>query len=339
VTRGLSLLLLVLGAWLVVSLLDARPSAAQARDEGVSPAVLERLRAGVEARVGGDDAAALEAFEQAHALAPTLGRASAQLGLVHHALGHWLEAEPLLEQALASADPWIGRNRAAIESSLEVVRAHLATIEARAPEGAVISLDDEASGAPAPRTVRVVEGTHRLRAHLDGHDDAEASLDARGGRTELVTLLPRAAPAQPASDPDVAREEPSGGSDTAVTVDARDVQETSGASSALVWVGLATALVGLGGAIGGHLLAEDARSQRATTLLAECAAATPACLARREMLSAELVPFEVVVNLAWGLTAIGGVLSGVGLGLTLSAERPGAGPTVRLTPSGLEGSF
>jgi hypothetical protein len=109
--------------------------------------------------------------------------------------------------------------------------------------------------------------------------------------------------------------------------------------SALVWVGLATALVGLGGAIGGHLVAEDARSQRAATLLAECSSATPACMARRDTLSAELVPFEVVVNLAWGITALGGVLSGVGLGLTLSGGPTGEGTAVRLTPSGLEGAF
>jgi hypothetical protein len=336
VTRTLSVRLLVLGVALVVGLLDARPSAAQAADEGVSPAVLELLRAGVEARVRGDDGAALEAFRQAHALAPSLGRAAAQLGLVHQALGDWLEAEPLLEAALASEDPWIGRNRSAIEGSLEVVRTHLATIEARAPEGASVWLDDEAHGAPAPRTLRVVEGTHRLRASLDGHDDAEASLDARGGRTELVTLLPRARPEARAIVPTQAAPlEPIA---TATATSTGSSISTAGPEvNALVWVGLASAVVGLGAAIGGHLLAEDARSQRSATLLAECTFATPACLARRDALWAELAPFEVVVNLAWGLTALGGALWAVGLGLTLSSEGPGV--HARLTASGLEGTF
>lgn len=339
-TRALSVRLLVLGVALVVGLLDARPSAAQATDEGVSPAVLELLRAGVEARVRGDDGAALEAFRQAHALAPSLGRAAAQLGLVHQALGDWLEAEPLLEAALASEDPWIGRNRSAIEGSLEVVRTHLATIEARAPEGASVWLDDEAHGAPAPRTLRVVEGTHRLRASLDGHDDAEASLDARGGRTELVTLLPRARPeARTIVPTQAAPLEPIATSTATSTPTATGTSiSTAGPEvNALVWVGLASAVVGLGTAIGGHLLAEDARSQRSATLLTECAFATPACLARRDALSAELAPFEVVVNLAWGLTALGGALWAVGLGLTLSSE--GSGVHARLTASGLEGTF
>ena len=330
--RGLSLPVLLLAAALLATLAGARAVQAQASEEVPTP-VLELLRAGVEARVRGDDATALEAFERAHALAPSLGRASAQLGLVHHALGHWLEAERLLDAALASDDPWIGRNRHAIEDSLEVVRTHLATLEVHAPDGAEILLDDELTGAPAPRTIRVAEGTHRLRARLAGREDAEASLDARGGRTELATLLPRALPEVATIEPAVSEppeHDTAASAATAAIPDDAPSQEVS----ALVWVGIATALVGLGGAIGGHLVAEDARSQRAATLLSECTSATAACVARREALSAELAPFEVVVNLAWGLTALGGVLSGLGLGLTLSAESA-SGARVRLTPSGL----
>ena len=56
-----------------------------------------------------------------------------------------------------------------------------------------------------------------------------------------------------------------------------------------------------------------------------------------DRLASELVPYEIVVNAAWGLTALGGVLAGVGLGLTLTSHEAPA--SVRLTPSGLRGWF
>jgi serine/threonine protein kinase len=108
---------------------DAGPPVDASVDR-VPPAVLELLRRGVEARLQGDDDAALAAFREAHALAPELGRTAAQLGLAHQALGAWRQAEPLLTRALASDDPWVAEHREALEGSLAVVREHLAAPEA-----------------------------------------------------------------------------------------------------------------------------------------------------------------------------------------------------------------
>ncbi|MBX7195077.1 MAG: PEGA domain-containing protein [Sandaracinaceae bacterium] len=343
--RRLSCVLVLGIVFAGASLAAARAGAQEsASAESLVPApVLALLRRGVDARVHGDDAGALAAFEEAHALAPELGRVTAQLGLAHQALGHWLEAEALLERGLASDDPWIGRNREAIEGSLAIVRGHLATLEITAPAGASVRVDDEPEGQAPPRSVRVVEGTHRLRASLAGHRDAEASLDARGGRVEHVILDPptiagtttsEGAPTELATTlvdptvPDPTVPDPTGseGPDR----DGHDVD-------ALVWAGLAASLVGVGAAIGGHVLAEDARGQRVSALASECPTATPSCSALRDQFARELAPYEVVVNVAWGLTALGGVLAAVGIGLTLGGDETSA--TVRLTPLGVEGRF
>jgi hypothetical protein len=300
------------------------------RAEGVPEEVLTLLRRGVEARLGGDDVHALEAFEAAHALAPTLGRAAAQLGLARQALGEWVAAEALLVEALGSDDPWIGRHRSALDQALVVVRAHTATLLVTAPEGTLVALDGAAERIPAPASFRVAEGPHRILGTLAGHDDAALTVEVRGGGEHTVLLTPRAtAVVEPAPLPP----EP-------LPAPAPDVSALTPAERpphALVWAGLGASLVGLGAALGGHLLAEDARAGRAAVLADACEEARAECAALRERLGAELVPYEVVVNASWGLAALGGVLAGLGVGLTL-VEGPQS-ERVWLDPLGLRGAF
>ena len=311
---------------------EASSAAAQASDGAVPEAVRDLLRSGVEARVRGDEPAALASFRAAHELAPELGRTSAQLGLAHQALAQWLEAEPLLERSLASEDPWVARHREAIESSLAVVRSHLATLDVRAPDGATVVLDDEPIGAPAPRTLRVLEGPHRLRAHLEGHTDAVQVLEVVAGRDVVVVLAPAPltiAPPEPSPPPDeVPRPGP-------ILADPSPPASETG-PSALLWVALATGLAGAGAGLTTHLLAEDAQRTRAAALAARCMAGSAECEALRTQLSAELLPFEIGVNLAWGIAALGGVLAIPGLVLGTGSS---AGPSARITPRGLEGRF
>jgi hypothetical protein len=150
----------------------ARPDA-PADAESVPPAVLELLQRGVEARLRGEDAAALAAFREAHALAPELGRTAAQLGLAHQALGAWREAEPLLVRALASDDPWVREHREALEGSLAVVREHLASTEGtEAPAASRVRRPPAAASSPPfrpPASSAASSPVARsLRAWLDG---------------------------------------------------------------------------------------------------------------------------------------------------------------------------
>src|SRR5882757_6909692 len=86
---------------LVVALLSMLASGtARADDEAL-------LRSGVELRRQGRNAEALAVFQEANGERPT-PRAQAQIGLAHHALGQWVEAEIALEHALAiDTDAWI----------------------------------------------------------------------------------------------------------------------------------------------------------------------------------------------------------------------------------------
>ncbi|MBN8614806.1 MAG: hypothetical protein J0L92_29675 [Deltaproteobacteria bacterium] len=338
--RSLVALVIVMAASFV-ALVPTAVALAQATDpaaEGVPPEVLALLRRGVEARVRGEEEAALDAFAQAHAAAPSLGRASAQLGLAHQALEHWLEAEVLLRAALESDDPWIGRNRDAITGSLATLDAHLATIDVTAAEGTEIELDDDARFSPTPLSLRVLPGPHRLHARRAGHVDRIVEIETTAAHTHAIeiTLSPLAPVAPEAQE--LSREPPPDAVPSARVATPRGSTEPH----ALVWVGLATSLVGLGAAIITHLLAEDATRGRTALQTMECPGPSEPCDRLHARLASELVPYEIAVNVLFGVTALGGVLTAAGLGLTLtSSDDPEApsGPTVRLTPSGLTGQF
>src|SRR3979409_1225623 len=120
-------------ALLAVLLASSTPhiAAAQTGARAVEP---ERtcgyvMTKGVRLRREGDDAGALAAFERAYGLVPS-PRALGQIALAHQALGHWLEAEHGLVEALRiSSDAWVARNRAYLEESLAAARAHLAWLD------------------------------------------------------------------------------------------------------------------------------------------------------------------------------------------------------------------
>lgn len=83
----------------------------------------ELLREGVEQRHNSDDAAALRSFERAYAINPS-GNTLGQMGLAEQALGQWAPAQQHLRAALGTTDPWVERNRAALESAYEIVLQH-----------------------------------------------------------------------------------------------------------------------------------------------------------------------------------------------------------------------
>jgi hypothetical protein len=109
---------------------------------------------------------ALAAYEQAFALSPTPA-VRAQRALAEQTLGHWVVAEGDLDLALASDDPWVARNRAALEDARAVVQRHLAWVTVDVDvANADIRLDGEA--LPQGTAARVVAGVGILEVRAPG---------------------------------------------------------------------------------------------------------------------------------------------------------------------------
>ncbi len=154
------------GVWAVMAATIAVTALAdaQSRDEAL-------IREGVALRAQGRDADALARFREAWTLSPT-PRARAQMGWAAQALGRWRESEAALIEALAATtDPWIARNRDALDRSLADVRARLGDLLVVCDTpGARLSVDNEPAGAlPLTAPVRVPAGAVTVRVEAPGH--------------------------------------------------------------------------------------------------------------------------------------------------------------------------
>lgn len=124
---------------LAIVLLGAAPATAQSEAASL-------IDQGLTMREEGRDADALALFERAYELEPS-AEASAQLGFVHQALGHWEEADRYVSAALEMDDAWVERHRSTLVRSRDAIRAHLPADRAPEPRsrdlagpGAVIGL-------------------------------------------------------------------------------------------------------------------------------------------------------------------------------------------------------
>lgn len=182
--------------------------AAEARADEDAHALVEQ---GLELRAQRKDDEALALFRRAHALTPE-PRTRIQIGLAEQALGQWAPAEADLEAGLAaSADPWITRNRTAIEGALATVQAHLGAVEVRANvDGAALVVDGASAGVlPLARPVRVATGTHRLEVRKDGYLTSARTVDVAARATIRESFVLAAIPTTdvssvPAPSPHVA---------------------------------------------------------------------------------------------------------------------------------------
>lgn len=104
------------------------------------------IKQGLDLRKGGDDEAALRVFRQAYARAKS-GRAAAQMALAEQALGHWVDAEAHLIEALRhDEEPWIARHKAVLDRALLDIQKHLGSLQlSGGVAGATVTLN----GAPA----------------------------------------------------------------------------------------------------------------------------------------------------------------------------------------------
>ena len=166
--------------------------AAAARAEDVRAIVTK----GNELRRQGRDEAALAEFQRASRIenSPTI---TAQIALAEQALGLWVEANTHLAQALEhGSDPWIIKNRKALEGARATIQGHLCRVEIwGTPGGAEVALDGKPAGTLPSLTVWVAPGQVSMTAKADGFVATERSVDAvAGGRIrEHVALRPRPA--------------------------------------------------------------------------------------------------------------------------------------------------
>ncbi len=203
------------------------------------------LQKGVELRLGGHEEEALGVFRQAM-MSGTSPRLLAQAALAEQSLGLWRDAEVHLEQALSSSsDPWIVKQRSALDGARTVIRSHLGSLELRGGEGAEVFVDGRPEGKlPRERPLRVEAGTHHVEVR---RDDAypfvrEIAVPADATARETIALLPlrgRAAAAEPAQEVPAIEASP--------TAKAAPVDAPSHALAPVVgW-----SLVGVGAAAGG----------------------------------------------------------------------------------------
>lgn len=170
--------------------------AASARAQSAGDDLEARLQRGVELRRAHQDEAALAEFraawESSHA-----PRARAQMALAAQALGRWVDAEAFLADALTHADdPWLARNRATLERSMQGIREHLASLELRVNvAGAAVRVDGRDPG-PFDHPLRWPVGTVRVEVRADGYVAVERAVTLRPDATsrEEFTLAPVAAP-------------------------------------------------------------------------------------------------------------------------------------------------
>jgi hypothetical protein len=194
----------ILAVFLAFNLLGWARSPAFADGPGQTDALIEQ---GLALREQGRDREALALFEHAHALDPS-PRAEVQVALAQQALGRWLEAEQGLLQALATTprDPWIERNRPALEQALATVRNRLAwlTVDSEIP-GTEVRIEGRAPIAlPMLQPLRVPAGAVVVEARAAGYEPIVRTVEIHAGeraRLEFLLAMAHVAPGASTASP------------------------------------------------------------------------------------------------------------------------------------------
>lgn len=188
--------------------LGASPAMARAASSEGSADEETYLERGVDLRKKGDDEAALHEFRRAYEVSKS-GRALAQVALAEQALGHWVDAETHLTEALShEKEAWIARNKGALGQSLSDIKGHLGSLQL---SGGVPHAEVRVNGLPAgelPLTapLRVLSGSVAIEVRAPGYLPVVRTVfvAARGLSREQVVMVPAAASEVEASPSEVA---------------------------------------------------------------------------------------------------------------------------------------
>lgn len=163
---------------------------------------------GIELRVNGHDAEALDRFRAAATLAPNSPRVQGHLALALHAQGHWVESERVMLRVLDSPqDDWVARHTDELRHSLQAVQAHLGWLEIHASAPAELWLDEQLVGStPLSAPLRVAAGQHTVSVRPSGRaplrkivaipPDRHVYLDLTAGVPDRPVENPAAPPPQ-----------------------------------------------------------------------------------------------------------------------------------------------
>ena len=170
--------------------------AASARAQSPTDEAEALVRQGTELRHQNQDARALPLFERAYNLIRN-PRTAAQLGLVKMALGYCVDAERLLDEALAVPDhPWIARNLDTLTQTRDSARKNIGeVVVAGNPIGAEVLLNGRAVGnLPLPAPIRLDKGSVEIQIRAAGHAALARSLKITAGTREnlWIALTPLA---------------------------------------------------------------------------------------------------------------------------------------------------
>jgi hypothetical protein len=146
------------------------------------------IREALMMRRRGNDRAAQVELQRAYDLGHS-PRAAAQLGFAEQALGMWPQAEVHVGAALrAPEDPWIHRNRATLEQSLAVIRAHVGRVEivGGAPGAQVTVNGDPVGLLPLPDAVAVSAGPVEIEVRTPGAPLATRTVNVAVGEYARV---------------------------------------------------------------------------------------------------------------------------------------------------------
>jgi len=171
-----------------------------ARAQNTDPAKAEELiQQANDLRRHGHDERALPLLRKAYEIARS-ARTAGQLGLAEMALGYWVSAETHLNEALAeNRNPWVGKNRTALDSALRETQTHLGELRIEGkPDGAEISVNGSLVGTlPLENPVRVVEGRVTVEARAPGRKPKSTTVTIAAHANERLQLVLEAEEAPP----------------------------------------------------------------------------------------------------------------------------------------------
>lgn len=223
------------------------------------------VKRGVELRKEGKDREALAEFQRAAQIDRT-PHVVGQMGLAEVAMGIWPAAQEHIQEALDHGkDPWVGKNRVVLETTLAIVETHLGTLEIwGTPSGAELVVDGKPVGTlPQAKPVHVVVGAVTVTVQAKGYQSVSRTLQVISEQLtrENVDLAPLPKPSvdlavkdaqPPTGPPSLSGDHPANGG-TLVGQGAALVADTPAENQPLVkrwWFWTVVGVVLVGGVVG-----------------------------------------------------------------------------------------